>query len=231
MWTRRLSTSMKIDQGDFVEAFLLALDNDKIVKKLQGGLFTQLQTEIGQLKDIIQHKDSKIENLEELTEVKNATDALEQYSRRNSLRISGLVELQNENPTQVALSFCNERLCVQPAITLSDIDRVHRVGRRDGDPARARMLLVKFSTYRARQRVFAARVALKPAHRQRPPDDPWHTGQRQDADSQDAEPNSTMSPASQPTNHEPMTTQTRNDDQVIAYSRKAFQGRDNIWVN
>ena len=40
-----------------------------------------------------------------------------------------------------------------------------------------------------------------------------------------------MSPASQPTNHEPMTTQTTNDDQVIAYSRKAFQGRDNIWVN
>ena len=197
MWTRRMSTNLNMDQADFVAGFLLALDNDKVIKKLHGGMFIELKNEISHLKDIFMQKDSKIAVLEkELADMRDTTDALEQYSRRNSLRVTGLKEIQYEDPVQVALSFCNSRLHVRPEITINDIDRVHRVGPRDGE----RKLLIKFATYRARQRVYACRTALKSPRQQRPPDDPW----RMQRDARISEPT--------PANDDVSRMSTNNDD-------------------
>ena len=92
----------------------------------------QLQAEISHLKQVIHKRDDVITALQnDLSEVKDANDALEQYTRRNSLRISCLKELQDENPLQVILTFCNSRLRVKPEVTINDIDRVHRIGKLD----------------------------------------------------------------------------------------------------
>ena len=47
-----------------MDASMVALEDDRVVKKLQGGMFTQLQNEIKYLTTIIQQKDQRIAALE-----------------------------------------------------------------------------------------------------------------------------------------------------------------------
>ena len=254
-WTRRLSNSMSLDQEAFLQAFLLALEDDKVIKKLQSGVIGQLQAEISHLKQVIQKRDDVITALQnDLSEVKDANDALEQYTRRNSLRISGLKELQDENPLQVILTFCNSRLRVKPEVTINDIDRVHRIGKPDQKVDRK--LLVKFATYRVRQRVYAARVRLKPKN-QHDPDAPWKTPTSDVAAASNG--NSSGADADETTLHStksrdstvPITTEGGNDDDDevdeedesdsrcnpdpidldVLRAIKAYDGQENIWIN
>ena len=101
----------------------------KLSKKLQSGVIGQLQSR--DFSPEASHHDVITALQNDLSGVKDANDALEQYTRRNSLRISGLKELQNENPLQVILTLWNSRLRVKPEVTISDIDRVHRIGKPD----------------------------------------------------------------------------------------------------
>ena len=93
-----MSSNMGINQQDFIEAFMVALEDERVVNKLQGGMFQQLQKEIHHLTGIIHQKNERISALEANQRIleKNC-DALEQYSRRNTLRVSGLQELPNED--------------------------------------------------------------------------------------------------------------------------------------
>ena len=84
-------------------------------------------------------------------------DELKQYSRRNSLRITGLSDNDNEDPCETTLNLF-DRMDINPKISIEDIDRVHRVG-------------PKFANYRARHRVFKARSVLRKDGRH--PDRPW----------------------------------------------------------
>ena len=62
--TRRMSSNMGINQQDFIEAFMVALEDDRVVNKLQGGMFQQLQKEIHHLTGIIQQKNERIAALD-----------------------------------------------------------------------------------------------------------------------------------------------------------------------
>ena len=83
-------------------------------------------------------------------------DASEQYSRRNSLRISGIPETVNEDTDQVVLHVAET---VGVNILPSEIDRSHRLGKPGN--RQTRDILVKFTTYRARERVMKNRRDLK----------------------------------------------------------------------
>ena len=89
-------------------------------------------------------------------------DALEQYSRRNSVRISGVNEALDEDTDSIVMRIA-EKLDVP--MSTADIDRSHRVGKineqgRNGR-RRPRDILVKFSTYNARRRLFVKRKDLR----------------------------------------------------------------------
>lgn len=94
--------------------------------------------------------------------VENQNDALEQYTRRNSVRISGYPEQANENTDVIVLTIA-EALDVQ--LVPSDIDRSHRVGKLDQATASAkprhRDIIVKFATHNARQRLYMKRKDLR----------------------------------------------------------------------
>ena len=60
--------------------------------------------------------------------MKSTIDEHEQYSRRNSLRISGIHEESNEDIVDVTLKFINKELGLASPIVDHDIDRVHRLG-------------------------------------------------------------------------------------------------------
>ena len=155
---------------EFATALLEALNNDSVAKKLREVITGELIQEVQYLRKIVKERDSIIQELqEEISELKFKDDALEQYTRRNSLRITDVPENESEDLTSTCLALFNTRICVKPKIRLEDVDRLHRVGR--PKPGKTRAILVKFATYRARQRVFSSKSMLKPDGRD--PSKPW----------------------------------------------------------
>ena len=162
MWTRNLCSKMAgFDEDNFVKAFVRALSNEAVINKLQSAVCGSLQKEVGELRDIIKGKDSKIADLESrIALLEKKQDESEQYSRRNSLRVSGIKESDSEDVVEQVINLFNDQMSISPPITAEDFDRVHRVGPKNAEKSRA--ILVKFSTYPARNRVFRSKKLLKP---------------------------------------------------------------------
>ena len=104
----------------------------------------------------------------------NKIDKLEQYSRRNCLLVNGIKEVYppNENVSEetgelspqentdiAVLLLFNEKLGVD--VHIKDIDRTHRIGRQKQKDKDALPIIVKFSNYNTRQKVFQAGRKLK----------------------------------------------------------------------
>lgn len=90
-------------------------------------------------------------------------DELEQYQRRNNLRVFGVVEKKGENTDTLLIDIFKNKLNVD--VSLSDIDRSHRVGATqepgpDGK-IKHRPIIVKFVSYRVRRLVFDNKKKLK----------------------------------------------------------------------
>ena len=151
----------------FTYSFLGTLGDDRVVDALKKIL---LQPMI----DIIKEKDEKIksltENVETLkTKVKalqsdvsrltNGQDELEQYGRRNSIRIwTDEPEKQGEDTDSIVLDYAKK---AGVTISSSDISRSHRVGRppipKQNNQKKPRPIIVKFTSYNTRQKVYESR--------------------------------------------------------------------------
>ena len=86
--------------------------------------------------------------------LESAVEQSEQYSRRNSLRISNIPEGGDDEAVVMEIAGA-----LHVDIRGYDIDRSHRVGK--ADKIKNRDILVKFATYRARQRLYDTRANLK----------------------------------------------------------------------
>ena len=158
MWPRTLTTSIGMDEEAFTEAFIKALHNEAVLSTLKEIFTLGLRKEISELKELVKAKETKIKELEkQVCNLELNCDALEQYSRRNSIRISGLKENEHENPVETALDLINNKMDID--MTTSALDRVHRIGKKKEGTTRP--LLVKFATYRERYRVYKAKQRLK----------------------------------------------------------------------
>ena len=144
----------------FAKAFLSALktpDIQSAIKAIVGEQMREdLHAELGTLRKEVKQLRSRVADLEE--EVEN----LEQYSRRNCLRISGVPESDNEDAAMKTLELFNEKMKLTPPIQPTDVDRIHRLGKKNEGPnARPRGIIVKFATYGVRNRVMLARRSLR----------------------------------------------------------------------
>ena len=101
-----------------------------------------------------------------IDQTKSDNDALEQYSRRNSLRISGIPEEETEVTDEIVIGLASS---LNVEINSFDIDRSHRVGkpvgkvqadRRPGSK-RHRDIIVKFARYNVREKLFKVRKDLR----------------------------------------------------------------------
>ena len=54
---------------------------------------------------------------------------LEQYSRRTTLRVSGVSESENEDIVDKMLHLSNDKLELDPPLTYENIDKIYRVGK------------------------------------------------------------------------------------------------------
>lgn len=90
-------------------------------------------------------------------EFSNKLDELQQYQRRNAVRIFGIPERADENTDKLVVDLVKEKL--NYALPASAICRSHRVGPKRGD--KARPIIVKFISYRFRSEVFWRKKNLK----------------------------------------------------------------------
>ena len=99
----------------------------------------------------------------EIEILKQKDDAQEQYSRRNCLVLHGIPEKENESTDGLFIKHIKENLGVN--LQPSDLDRSHRIGRtgKTGKNGKQlhRAIIVKFTRYNDRARVFAAKRKLK----------------------------------------------------------------------
>ncbi|KAL8570590.1 hypothetical protein ACOMHN_008947 [Nucella lapillus] len=117
--------------------------------------FTEtLREEIVSLRTVIEKKDQMISDLQ------IQVDSLEQYSRRNNVRISGIPEPKGgsvQEDTDNIVQKLGEAIGVR--VTSEMIDRSHRVGKRTGTSDR--QIIVKFTSYRYRRLLMTSRKGLK----------------------------------------------------------------------
>ena len=107
--------------------------------------------------EAVKAKDEEIERLKrELADSKLKIDELEQYSRKNSLNITGLPETSGESTSQLVRDL---GAMIGVNIGPADIDTCHRIGRQT--TTRHRVIIVKFVRFDQRQELYAARRKLR----------------------------------------------------------------------
>ncbi|KAI4454239.1 l1 transposable element-related [Holotrichia oblita] len=114
---------------------------------------------------VTKHLDKKFENydarlsdLQDKNEMlSDKCDALEQYSRRNNVRIIGVTGVSPVNCENVVMDIINEKLKLTLPVEI--IDRCHPVGPQKKDGKRD--ILVKFNAYRYRRIVLQKKSLLK----------------------------------------------------------------------
>lgn len=106
----------------------------------------------------------KCESMEkDKTMLLNKIDELEQYSRRNSIRVFGIPENNDENVRNKIIELCSHKLNVN--IDNTQIDRAHRVGSTNTANSKHtsshRGIMVKFINYEHKMLVLQNRKKLK----------------------------------------------------------------------
>ena len=119
-------------------------------------------------------RDARISSLEEeVNDLKAAMDDAEQYARRNCLILSGVEEREGECTDELVTNICKKELDIE--LTVEDIDRSHRLGTppssgesSDGHPTRSsqhrrrlRNIIMKFTNYRIREKIYSSRKELR----------------------------------------------------------------------
>lgn len=181
--TKNLKPAEMPPKTDAVEDFIRAL-SDKRVQDLIGDIVA------GRLKDCLAEIDClKRENIENkrqidvltknLSDANSKIDALEAYNRRDNIIISGLPvasfaeiatttdqsggggeEEHAADTERSVLALCQE---LQVPLSPADISIAHRLKKKPNNPGPA-AVIVRFTSRKAREMVYAARYKLKNRH-------------------------------------------------------------------
>ena len=156
--------------ADLVEGLVKKAVKEVIGEELQ--LLThRIEEQEGKLLDLenkIRNQNEEIQRLKScVNKASNAGDfakrrlnQLEQYTRRNSLRIHGLPESAQESTDALVCKLAEEKLGIK--VTPDEIDRSHRVSSPSSNTQqKPRQIIVKFCSYRTRSSLMKARSKLK----------------------------------------------------------------------
>jgi hypothetical protein len=112
-----------------------------------------LRQEIASLREQLQEKDRQIESLQD------AVDSLEQYSRRNCVRIGPIPESESEDVCAIV-----EKVASSAGVALPEgaIDRAHRVGKKPtAYQTFSRSIIVKLTSYQHKAALMRGRKNLR----------------------------------------------------------------------
>ena len=176
----RKGSASQTSEEDVLFKFRLeeALDDEQVAAKLskiiQSGNkdlldgLASLRAEVKSLRAELADRDATIVELRsEIQRLREDHDDLEQYGRRNNIRISGIPEPvlkadEVEDTTPAVVALANEVLKVDPPLQLSDIEVSHRLRKprhaKDNEP---RPIIVRFLSKNERYRIISNRKQLK----------------------------------------------------------------------
>jgi exosome complex exonuclease DIS3/RRP44 len=154
------------DIADIVKSAVLdAIENEDFILKLadalSGKVTKELQKAISKNANDIVDLQCRVDKAEssmsqQHEQLWSKTDDLEQYSRRNCLRIFGVPESRDENTDQLVVKVAKD---IGVDLGLCDIDRSHRVGKKISNKHRA--IICKFVSHNARQAIYSNKKKLK----------------------------------------------------------------------
>ena len=127
---------------------------EDMVAKIVNGVLGGLRSRITELEEENQQLERRLQVVE------SGLDSVEQYSRRNCIRISGVPETNDESVEDKVIILADT---INSNLTIEEVDRAHRVGkpkdvnRKD----RPRDIIVKFVSYRSRQKLMKHKSQLK----------------------------------------------------------------------
>jgi len=171
----------KLSSSDFALYLIEALSDSAVQDKLQTTLrksfdYDDLADKVSQrfiarinkLEAALKEKEEVITSLAEKVEsLELKVDDLEQYSRRSSVRISGIKEEADEYVIGKVATVITALGLTD--VTTAGINRAHRVGPKPEQPldsideAHSRQILVQFKDYPSKAKVMKARASLKTA--------------------------------------------------------------------
>ena len=151
-----------LNDPEIMSKFVECICSSKaLVNSLVGHLVPSLQDT---LKSVLDPLKTSIENLTEqlkrsdqrCVELELKNDDLEQYTRRQNLRISGITENKDENTDSLVVDFVKNTMKID--LDTRDIDRSHRVGRPNSKNNRD--IIIRFTSWKARQRIIKAKKSV-----------------------------------------------------------------------
>ena len=155
----RAQPSMELDALD---AAITSLDiagpvTNEALAQLLRGLATTLTTRFA---ETLARKDAQIVDLQgRMGVLEERCDDLEQYSRRNTMRIRGVPETAGENTDAVVQELAARKLEVRVAD--HDVVRSHRVGRKTEDRQTPRDVIVRLTTHNMKATIMQSARKLK----------------------------------------------------------------------
>ena len=170
--TESIETSQKTSAG-FIQSTLANVDRaapltvDILARLMQAQsefLIDSFNKQISERDNLIASQNQAIDALKtDNLQLRADLDELQQYSRRNSIRISGIPEAADEKPEDIhgaVKGLFVEKLKVN--LDERDICRMHRVGKPNSNgTSNPRQILLKFTRYGARLKVMKARKLLR----------------------------------------------------------------------
>ena len=157
-----LNTSGSSLEGENMSEIPASPDMEALFKQFTDKVIQTLKDEISALRVDLAKKDTIIDNLQKenqsiqarVNKIESRNDDLEQYSRRNSVRVSGIPENDEENTDNIILNISD---AIGANLNERDICRSHRVGDKSKGP---RSIIVKFVSYNAKQKLMIKRKDL-----------------------------------------------------------------------
>ncbi|PIK48639.1 hypothetical protein BSL78_14491 [Apostichopus japonicus] len=139
-----------------------ALDKklDKFLKQIEinSGKIHDIEVEAEKTSSELKAMQDEISELtDKLNNSTNQLNQLEQYSRRNCIRVFGVEEKPNENTDVLMMDLASQHLGLN--LNPTDIDRSHRIGKKE--PGKPRAIIVKFQNYKTRELCIKNRRKLK----------------------------------------------------------------------
>ena len=114
---------------------------------------SELHRQLKPMRDALSAKDAEIADLKKTISVMSTQmDDLEQHGRRDSLRIAGIPESDNDDTDSAVLKI-SSAIEVDPPVQPSDIAVSHRLGKKEA--GKTRQVIVKFATRNVRERVYS----------------------------------------------------------------------------
>lgn len=131
---------------------------ESLIEKITAKVFTAFNEKFEKQEIKINSLEKEVKSLQvEIEEIREEKDNMEQFSRRNNLRIFGIKERQGEKTQDVVVNLIEEKLKLK--IKPEDIEACHRVSTKTEN--KERPILLKFTSGIARNDIYYRKKELK----------------------------------------------------------------------